>query len=157
MSLRCCLDAAASQTSPPIYCMSRPHKKSVYKAWRIEKPHQWAGGLNRSVLICIWSWRAGLEKRWSTERHAESDFSFARAPWVRITEAAFVWLWTRKRERERGQREGEEEESVRLLVWSEWAGQAEWAPSLSLRRAITHEQDNFSLDLSLPSLKMTSR
>lgn len=51
------------------------------------------------------------------------------------------------------EREREEIEKSRSLFRLERVSEAELAPSLSL----THEQDNFSLDLDLPSLKMNLR
>lgn len=75
----------------------------------------------------------------------------ARAP---VSEALKLSLFDRDPGRESiREREREEIEKSRSLFRLERVSEAELAPSLSL----THEQDNFSLDLDLPSLKMNSR
>lgn len=92
----------------------------------------WGGGFNWGVLICIWScdvWGEGrIRKCWSVEKWEESSFSFARAPWVRHTEAAFVWLGIRERERRRRKRRRRRRVCAFRL---EQGRKAEWAPSLS--------------------------
>lgn len=143
----------------------RPHEKSALKHRGSERNHtseeeQRGGGLSCSVLICIWScdvWGEGwISKSGGPERDTRSRVSVLRGPLESNALKLPLFDWEPEKESKR-----EEEESERLLVRSEWASEAAWAPSpslsLSLTKAVTQERDNCSLDLSLPSLKMTSR
>lgn len=134
---------------------SRPHKKSVFKARQWEKPHQWGGGLNRSVLICIWScdfWGEGWIRKAVVHRETRGvRFQFCEGL---ESESLKLPLFDCEPERERG---GGGECEAFSLEWVSGAGRVRsislsyrgchtWTGQLYFGSKLTVTEDDFTVN-----------